>query len=125
MYGNGPLVIAGSARGQVLFYDARKEQPLIHAYKSTQTDNVSCLAGLGNQHLFAASEDQSIAHYDLTKQSEEEALELIMNPETDCRHIYPIALDRLCYHGSNHSVGIFELGNGERIWKWEYTGGVS
>lgn len=114
------LLIAGSDNGQLIFWDLRKPESILNAFYRTQTDPICCLALLNENFLFSACEDQSIVIYNLESQSEEEAIELILNPDNDCRRLFPINESRLAYEGSDNSAGFYDLTSGTKIGEFKY-----
>lgn len=110
--------------GQIIFWDIRKPEKVLNAFYKTQTDSIVALAGAQENILFAASEDQSIVQYNLLGTSEDEAVELIMNPGNDCRRLHPISKKYLAYEASDNSVGFYDLDTGVKGREIKYEHGV-
>lgn len=89
-------------------------------FYKTQTDSISSIATFGTHLVFAASEDQSIVEYNLLGKNEDEAIELIMNPENDCRKIYAVNENRLVYEATDSSIGFYDLETGIKIKNQKY-----
>ena len=65
--------------------------------------------------ILSGSEDQSIAVFNLNGQNEQDALEMIVNPDQSARRLLPIDEVHFGYECSDNSVGVYNIDSGMRV----------
>ena len=120
----GHLLVAGSALGQLAFWDVRNPGQLLSAFYKTQSEDIISVSAQNDSMILSGSEDQSIAVFNLGGQNEQDALEMIVNPDQSARRLLPIDGAHFGYECSDNSVGIYNLDSGMRVRQFAFPNSV-